>query len=242
MTQTERVELLFGPYPTPKVRVGAVLSCELRDADVIVVEISAARIPWPVCRRKIGGRGRGHALCGPLVEAVRRESAQAVAYWWGVTGQTVTKWRKALGVGATTEGTSKIRSRYAFEPWAVAAREKANSKAGDPDRCAKIATAKRGKRRPSHVIEAMCKSRKGKRHDAEARRKMSDAHRRRGTRPPKAGRPWLAAEDLLVRTLAAAEAAEKTGRKLAAVYGRRSQLKVPDGRAATTRAHAAFTD
>src|SRR4051812_22520018 len=31
MAQTERVKLLFGPYATPKVRVGEVLSCESRD-------------------------------------------------------------------------------------------------------------------------------------------------------------------------------------------------------------------
>lgn len=34
---------------------------------------------------------------------------------------------------------------------------------------------------------------------------MSEAHRKRGTRPPKAVRPWSAAEDALVRSLAPAE-------------------------------------
>jgi hypothetical protein len=60
---------------------------------------------------------------------------------------------------------------------------------------------------------------------------MSAANRRRGTRPPKAGRPWSVREDELVRGLPAPEVARRTGRALAAVYGRRRVLGLPDGRA-----------
>jgi hypothetical protein len=60
---------------------------------------------------------------------------------------------------------------------------------------------------------------------------MIAAHKARGTRPPKAGRPWSPEEDALVRTLRPVEAAAKTGRTLAAVYARRAVLGVPDGRA-----------
>jgi hypothetical protein len=64
----------------------------------------------------------------------------------------------------------------------------------------------------------------------EARRKMSAAQRRRGTRPPKAGRPWTAEEDALVRALPAKEVAARTGRTLGAVHDRRRILGMPDGR------------
>ena len=37
MTNAGRFALLDGPYGTPKVRIGEVLTCESRDCDVIVV-------------------------------------------------------------------------------------------------------------------------------------------------------------------------------------------------------------
>ena len=67
-------------------------------------------------------------------------------------------------------------------------------------------------------------------HSAEARAKMSAAHKRRGSRPPKAGRPWTAEEEALLRRLPPAEAARRTGRTLKAVYAWRRVLGVPDGR------------
>ena len=99
------------------------------------------------------------------------------------------------------------------------------------ERRAKIAAAKRGKPRPAHVVEAIRRALQGKPLSAEARRKMSEAHRRRGTRPPKAGRPWTAAEDRLLRQLRPPEVAELTRRTLRAVYDRRRDLGPPDGRA-----------
>src|SRR5687767_11381059 len=41
-------------------------------------------------------------------KAVRRESATAVAYHWGVRSQTVSKWRQALGVERWTPGTARL--------------------------------------------------------------------------------------------------------------------------------------
>jgi hypothetical protein len=81
-----------------------------------------------------------------------------------------------------------LRSAYSHEPWAVEARAKAHAKAGDPARREKIAAARRGKPRLPHVIEAMAEARRGVPHSAETRRKMSEAHKRRGTRPPLADR------------------------------------------------------
>jgi hypothetical protein len=50
MIDADRLKLLFGPYRTPRVRLGRVLTCEARGADVIVVGYSDAPIPWPVCK------------------------------------------------------------------------------------------------------------------------------------------------------------------------------------------------
>jgi hypothetical protein len=64
----------------------------------------------------------------------------------------------------------------------------------DAARRAKIAAAKKGKPRPAHVGEVLAASHTGRPLSEEHRRKLSAAYRRRGTRPPKAGRPWTAAE------------------------------------------------
>jgi hypothetical protein len=92
-------------------------------------------------------------------------------------------------------------------------------------------TARRGRRRPPHVVEAVRQAQMGRQASEETRRKMSEAHRRRRTRPPKAGRPWTRQEDRLLRTLPPPEAAARTGRSLGAVYGRRRELGLPDARA-----------
>ena len=136
-----------------------------------------------------------------------------------------------MGVGATTPGTSRLRRAHALGPAGTAALAKAQAKARDPGRRVKIAAARRGRPRPRHVIEAMRAANLGRKHTEQTRRRMSEAHRRRGTRPPAAGRPWTAAEDALLRAgLTAADAARRTGRTVAAVYKRRRQLGLPDGR------------
>jgi hypothetical protein len=101
-----------------------------------------------------------------------------------VDPQTVWKWRKALDVSPTTPGTSRLRSDYTKEPWAIEAQAAMQAKAGDPQRREKVAAAKRGKARPRHVVEAMRQARIGMHHSDEARRRMSEAQRARGTRPP----------------------------------------------------------
>src|SRR5262245_7379723 len=103
MTDADRFRLLFGQYRTPRVKLGTVLSCEYRNDDVIVVGYSDAPIPWPVGRRR-GKGARGLVVFGALAEAVRRESAQAVAGHWGVSTLTVWQWRRELGVPRENEG------------------------------------------------------------------------------------------------------------------------------------------
>jgi hypothetical protein len=229
MTDHDRLKLL-GSYRPPRCRLGSKLFCEIRGW-VEVTRVSDGPISWPMTTKR-GGKP-SLILCGDLARAVRRESNQAVAFHWGVTPQTVTIWRKALDVPRANEGTHRLHHDHALEPGVTAGRAKAHAKLSDPARAAKIAAALRGKPRPRHVIEALREANVGRRQSEETRRRRSDAHRRRGTRPPKAGRPWTRKEDQLAKALPAAEVARRTGRTLTAVYERRRDLKVPDGRRRT---------
>jgi hypothetical protein len=206
-----------------------VLSCEYRDCDVIVVGYSDGRIPWPIGRRK-GTSARGLVVYGGLAEALRRESNLAVAHWWGVDYQTVSHWRKALGVEPKTAGTTRLRREYGKEEWFAKARRKAHRKLRDSERCRKIAEALRGRRRPAHIVEAARKAWKGQRHTPQARAKMRAAWKARGPRYDVSGRAWTEEQDAAVRTLSGAEAARRTGRTLSAVYLRRIKLGLSEGR------------
>ncbi len=197
--------------------------------ELIVDGLTDGRIPWPIGR---GARQRSIVLFRDLERAVERESFQAVAYWWGVGASTVAKWRRALKVPTVNEGTRLLRVAIAKSPALVAARQKAWSKARDPARREKIAASKRGKKRPAYVVSGMRARMLGKKLCDNTRRKMSEAHRRLGTRPPKAGPAWSAEEESLLQTLPAAEVATRTGRSLAAVYSRRSSLGLNNGRTA----------
>src|ERR1700730_5252613 len=85
-------------------------------------------------------------LYGGLFKAVRRESSLAIQHWFGVGPSTVSQWRKALGVEADTEGTSRLRSEVSqTTPAIVAGLAKAHGMAKDPERRAKIGAAQRGK-------------------------------------------------------------------------------------------------
>jgi hypothetical protein len=226
MEDAERFRLL-GKYRTPRFRIGQRVLCQLRGR-VVITGITDAPIPWPLCTCGSGGR---HSLVvyKDLAKAVRRESEQAICHWFGVCPSAVRKWRRALGVGIVNEGTHRLFREYTKEPWAIKALAKAQSKADDPERCRKIAEYMRGKPRPQHVLDAMHSARRGLPHTEETRRRMSEAHRRRGTLVPGTVL-WTQEDDELVRTLPVREVARRTGRSLQAVYARRSLLQVPDGR------------
>ena len=204
------------PTEAPRCRVGRVLTDNAR-GDVRVLRISDGRIPWPIGRRVGIGRGGKDnlVLTGALIDAVRRESNQAVAYWFGVGVNTVTAWRKALGVPRANEGTVELGREHFNEPWGKRVRRKG-------------VDARRGKPRPVHVIEAMRKGRTGKPHSADDRAKMSAAQKRRTAHSW--AKLWTRAEDRIVRTCSIAEAAERTGRTERAVLSRRHRLGLPDGR------------
>lgn len=223
MDDANRFRLLYGPYRQPRYTLGDKLFCVLRGW-VKVTRVSDALIPWPMTTKQ-GGKP-SLIVCDSLVSAVQRESEIAVAHWWGVSIQTVWKWRKALGVPQVNEGTARLYQDYTPERLDDEARRKAQAKARDPQRRAKIAAAKRGKPRPRQVVEAMSAARLGKHATEETRRKMSAAHRRRGTRPPNAGRAWTAEEDGLLGTLPDEEVARRTSRTLGAVRCRRALLDI----------------
>ena len=233
MNDQQRFQLLFGSYRTPRFNYGATVFDEARGS-VQITGLTDGPIPWPL------GKPRGLRvkstiiLFSGLIKAVQRESNQAVAHWWGVSGQTVTKWRKALGVGPTTKGTSRLHSTYDYEEGVERGRRQAHKMSRDSvkdaNRRAKIAAAKRWKKRPTHVIEAMRQTNLGRHLSKQTRQRMSKAHRRRGTRPAWLNSAWTSQEDRLLRTLPAEEVARRTGRSLSAVYSRRSKLRLPDGR------------
>jgi hypothetical protein len=54
--------------------------------------------------------GSGILVDEELARAVRHESAAAIMFWWGVGGNAVWSWRKALGVSdhGGTEGTRRL--------------------------------------------------------------------------------------------------------------------------------------
>jgi hypothetical protein len=136
----------------------------------------------------------------------------------------------ALGVPATTEGTRRLRLAIAQMPDVKAGRVKGQAKNQDPERCRKISEAKRGITNPPSVVETIGRIWCGKHFSNDHRAKISAAHKAWRTRPPKAGRPWTKAEDALLARLPVAEVARRTGRSLQAVYARRHDLGLPDGR------------
>jgi hypothetical protein len=224
MDDSERFRLL-GKYRTPRFRIGQTVRCAIR-GEVTISGMTDAPIPWSIGKR---GRGRSLVVYKDLLKAIRRESNQAIAHWWGVAVVTVSKWRRLLGVPRATEGTSRLHSEYNKEPWAIEARAKAHCKLHDPERCRKISEALRGRPKPAHVIDAAIAAHLGTKHSAEARQKMSETHKRRGTLVPGTVL-WTPQEDQLVRTLPISEVMQRTGRTLNAVKSRRHKLGVPDGR------------
>src|SRR6188768_2582118 len=114
--------LQFGPYKSPPFKVGQQVQCAVRGV-VTIAGVSNGPIPWPFCVH----RCRALIVYRDLERAVRQEPASAVAHWWGVSTNTVGRWRHALGVGRSNPGTVKLR-RAGYD---------------DPVRNRKIAAAKR---------------------------------------------------------------------------------------------------
>lgn len=97
--------LVGGPYTAPPCEPGSSLVCRIRGRQT-VGGLTAAPVPWPYSATHHAGPHRTLLLCGDLVRAVRTESAQAIAWHWGIGRRVVSEWRRALGVGRMTEGTA----------------------------------------------------------------------------------------------------------------------------------------
>jgi hypothetical protein len=176
-------ELLFGPYTTPRFRYGATVFCEVRD-EVQIVGQSDGRISWPLGKPKGARSIPSLIVYKGLAEAVRREANIVVQFWWGIAPCTVSKWRRALDVARSNEGTNRLLVAKNQTEVMQLARQKAYAKARDPERRAKIAAARRAKKRPKHLMEALRKANLGRKHSEETRKAMSQVHKERGTRPP----------------------------------------------------------
>jgi hypothetical protein len=159
MKHDESARLLYGPYSPPVCRVGGMLECEALGREVIVGGMHDSPIPWPYRRKK--GR-HSLILCGDLVRAVRVESEKAVVHHWGVSPTTVYLWRKALGVGKWTEGTTRL---------ILESIERGRKASRSPESRAKMSQAKAGKPISSKLRAAALEAAKRPKSDAWKRAK-----------------------------------------------------------------------
>jgi anti-sigma factor RsiW len=135
-----------------------------------------------------------------------------------VCAETVRRWRKAIGITPTTEGTTR---QTAQSPHLERMRKAARPRLSDPARAEKIRKAKLGKSRPPESGRAHL----GRKASQESRRRMSAAHRASGTGGASPGKPWTD-EDQAARSLTPQEAARGTGATLKAAWERRKKLRV----------------
>ena len=139
MDDESRFALLGGPYCPPQVQVGQEIECAL-NGRVVVIGWSSGRIPWPQCRIT----RTTLVLCGDLERAVRRESSQAIRFWWGISLDVITKWRKLLGVAPTNEGTAQLHRRWVEEKLPEDVRAAARQLAHRPEAVRKAVETRRG--------------------------------------------------------------------------------------------------
>ena len=226
-----RCKLFFGPYRTPRFKYGSIVQDEVR-GPVQIIGMTDAAIPWPIGRM---GKAASPVVYRGLASAIRRESRVAVRHWWGLSSFCHNRARRALGVPSINEGTHRLLSRYAQTERFREAQRCGQAKNSDPRRCAKIAAAHRGRKRPDEVRRAISAALTGRKRSAEHCYNLSLAHKRRGTWPPKAGRPWSARENAWLRTLPPEEVMHKTGRTLRAIYNQRQAQGLAKGRMRKSR-------
>lgn len=148
-------KLLYGPYSPPAgVKRGSWLTCEYRGL-VQVGGWSGGPIPWP---KKMKSGRPSLILYGDLVSAVKKESEIAVAYWWGVSVNTVWQWRKLLGVDRMTAGTTELFKLNAAENLTAEVSEKGRMSSLLPENIEKRVEARRGRPMHKNTREALKKA------------------------------------------------------------------------------------
>jgi NUMOD3 motif len=219
MREKERFRLLFGPYQAPAFEYGQTMFCEHR-GEVVVDGLSGGPIPWPM--QRVGG-ARCLILMGDLVRAVRRESAQAVAHWWGVSMSLVWRWRRALGVELCNEGTFQLRHEYGTAQECLEGLKKAVASSLKPESLAKRGDSYRGHRHSEETKRKLSETLRGRKMSVEAIRKSAKGHR--GKPNPGVKNRWGPEEDQLLLTLRLGEVMRLTGRTKASCQGRRKWLR-----------------
>jgi len=234
-----RFQLHFGPYEPPPLRAGEWAECAL-SGRVLVGKWSEGMIPWP--RRY---RTRGLILCGDLVRAVRQESAQAVAWHWGVVPAVVQKWRRALKVPKRTLGTERVQlawsreiQRHRRDPAAPSPRAIGHSRRKDrrrkpPSRAEMQSFERRGlfARAWTQKEEALLGTKSDREVARQIQRSLMAVRLRRNLLGIPACNPlnraWTAEEYRQLGTMADRLLAKKLKRSPQAVTGRRELLHVP---------------
>lgn len=152
MSAPDRLALIGGPYGVPPWKVGDIVPCLYRDCDVIITGGTGAAISWPIGRRHPWIKGCRYCVVvnGDLVRAVQTEAVIAVAHWWGVSEAVVRNWRRSLGVGMMTPGTTRAFSSAATErlPIVLPALQAEDSRR----RAAKTVSAQMRGHAPSHEV------------------------------------------------------------------------------------------
>ncbi|HEY1378576.1 MAG TPA: hypothetical protein VGF55_17380 [Gemmataceae bacterium] len=227
MTDADRFRLLFGTYCAPRWRYGRVVMDDLR-GEVTIVGMTAGRIPWPVGKR---GPAKAPVVAAGLARALRAESAQAVAHWWGLSAQTVCLYRRALGVPRSTAGSRRLWQINCREVITPEVQARAVRAANTPEANARKGAAQRGKPLPEHLKKHF--DRTGWVPSAETRARMSAAQKSRDrNRQGGSGPAWSEEEDALLDRLSPAEVAARTGRSIGAIYLRRRRLRRARGETA----------
>jgi hypothetical protein len=221
MRDSVRFKLHFGAYRTPRFRIGALVEDEIR-GPVKIVKLTEAPIPWPI-GKALDGR-LAIVVYGGLAKAVRHESGIAVCHWWGTSWYNVNKWRRALDVPSNTEGTHRLRSAMTKTPEFRRYQKKAWALLSKPERRAAQSLRQTGMKMSEDARRNNSLAHMGMRHTLKSRRKMSETHKRRGTWPAAAGRPWTKEELALLRTLPAIDVFRRTDRTYSAVTSMRVTL------------------
>jgi hypothetical protein len=223
----KRYKLLHGPYAAPRCHVGGVLSCQFRRRLRKVSGLTDAPVIWPFSQEH---GPRSLILCGALVQAVRCESVSAVVAHWGVSRNTVWRWRRALDVPGRNEGTRRLDRDTIPEkvnPESLAA---ARERSRSPEARAKMSATRKG--RPPHprfkaAAAAAARRSKTTSFKEKTSRRVRQEWAEGKRRPPVAGPRWNAAEIARLGTAPDEVVGEQVGRSAAAVQKVRLRLAIP---------------